>query len=596
MRLCFAVMLAAFAIPCSAQRQLLNPYRAHDAPAAREGNSELLHRLLRGGNLYLNLDDAISLAIDNDLDVEIARYGPVLAASALGRAEAGGPIRGVPSGSAQVSSVDSGLGANGSTAAAGLGNGGNNGGQAGSSGGATVQQIGQVTPNLDPNIQNATAFSHQTQPEANTIVSGTNSLIQAKHTYNTVFQQGLITGGTFQIIDYEQSLKENAPTDVINPAVGPYIDLYLRHSLLQGFGIALNDRFIRIAKMNLAGAREAFRSQLLDTVANVINDYWDLSVADDEVKARREALGIAEKFLRDTEEQVRIGSLARVEIPRAQAEVAARTLDLEIAQSAVKQRGNTLKAAISRNEDPALEAAGIVTLDRIVVPEADDLPPLRDLVATALAERPDVAIAKIRAETADIAALGTVNPLLPSLNVTVQAFNRGSAGTYQKSSGVPVNPFFSGAYGRALGQILRRDFPSESASITFFAPLGNRQAQADYGIDQLQLRQSAVSGRRDTNAIVVAISNQSVALRQARARYTAAAGTRALEQELLKAEQQKFSFGKSSSSNIIIAQRALVTAQTSELNALAAYARARVALDSVLGRTLETNHVNWSVR
>ncbi|HZL57688.1 MAG TPA: TolC family protein [Bryobacteraceae bacterium] len=576
--------------------KVIRSYEPADIPPVRLNNSARMGQLIRAGNLYLSLRDAIAIAVENNLDLEIDRYGPLLADWALKRAEAGGPIRGVPSGSAQVSAVDSGLGAAGSIQAAGLGGGNGGGGGGGNAGGATVQQIGQITPNLDPNLQNATSFSHQTQPQANTIVTQTSAYIQDKRTYNTVLQQGLITGGIFQLIDYEQHDKENVPSDLVNPAVGPYIDVYLRHSLLQGLGVRLNDRFIRIAKMNLTGARETFRLQVQDTVANVINIYWDLVSANDEVKARQRALDIARKFQEDARAQIEIGAMARVELPRAQAEFASRQQDLRIAQATARQQEIRLKDALSRREDSALETAAIIPVDRIAVPPADDLPALRTLVASAMTNRPDVAIAKIRDQAQEISALGTTNPLLPSLTVTAQAYNRGSAGTYQPSSqqygaGAP-NPQFLGGYGKALGQILRRDYPNESLNIQFSAPLENRLAQADYGIDRIQLRQAAVAGQRDNNAIVVAISNQLIQLRQARARYSAAVNTRDLQEQLLTAEQQKFSYGKSSTNNLIVAQRALVAAQTSEIVAAAAYAHARVALDQVSGETLNTNRVS----
>src|ERR1035438_9770928 len=145
---------------------------------------------MRAGKLYLSLQDAIGIAIENNLDLEIARYGPLLSDTALKRAEAGGPYRGVPSGTAQISSVDSGLGVAGSIQAAGLSGGGSNGG-GGNGGGASIQQIGQVTPNLDPVLTNSTAFSHITQPQVNTVLSQTTELVQAKHTYTTLVQQGL---------------------------------------------------------------------------------------------------------------------------------------------------------------------------------------------------------------------------------------------------------------------------------------------------------------------------------------------------------------------------------------------------------------------
>jgi outer membrane protein TolC len=171
--------------------------------------------------------------------------------------------------------------------------------------------------------------------------------------------------------------------------------------------------------------------------------------------------------------------------------------------------------------------------------------------------------------------------------------DRSAAGTPQASSGVTPNPFFVGGYGTALGQVFRRDFPSESVGTSISLPLRNRAAQADYTIDALSIRQSEVQGQRDNNQIVVDISNQVIGLRQARSRTVTAVETRRLQEQLLKAEQQKFSFGQTKTTGpLIAAQRALVVAQTAEINALTAYQHARVSLDQVLGQTLETNHVS----
>ncbi len=574
----------------NAQPPGLRTWQAPEVPPVRLANSARLASVLRAGKLYLTLQDAIGLAIENNLGLESARYGPLLSEWALKRSQAGGPIRGVPSASAQVSSVNSGVGVSGTIASAGLGGGGGNGG-GGGGGGVAVQQIGQVTPNLDPVLQNSTTFSHLTQPQANPVLSQTTALVQNQRTYNTVYQQGLLTGGYIQLRDYSQYLKENAPSDALNPAYGPHADLYLRHNLLQGFGIRLNSRSIRIAELNIAGSRETLRSQVIDLVSAVANLYWDLVTAHDVIQARRASVEIAQKFYEDTRQRIEIGALARVELPRAAAELATRRQDLLLAGSNVAQLENRLKEAIIRTEDPAVEMASIVLLDAVPTPAADTLPPVHDLVAAALKKRPDVAVAKIRDQAAELNALGTVNPLLPTLSVVAQTYNRGVAGTPQASGG-KTSPYFAGGVGAALGQVFRRDFPSESASVSFSAPLGNRQAQADYGIDQLRLRQAAIQGRRDTNQIAVDISNQVIALRQARARFTAAADTRALQEELLRAEQEKFAFGKSTITGLITTQRALVNAQTLEINARADYAHARVSLDQVLGDTLEANHVS----
>jgi outer membrane protein len=589
---CLPATLTAQDQPYTIERpQVMAPIRSYMAPTvppARLANSKRLDDLIRAGKLYLTVQDALALAIENNLNLEIARYGPLLAESALERAKAGGPIRGVPSASQQVSNVNAGVGVNGSTQSAGLG-GGNGGGGGGTGGNATIQQIGAITPNLDPVLQSTMTFSHLSQPQANTVLSQTNALIQSVHTYNTVVQQGLLTGGQFQFRDYEQYLQENSPTDLLNPAVGPHMDLLLRQNFLQSFGIKLNSRGIRIAEINTVASREAFRSQLLDLVVSVLNLYWNVVAADDQLKVRQHALEITEKFRDDTKYEISIGAIAGVDLARAEADLASRRQDVAIAQANLRQQSTLLKEALSHTEDPALEAADIVPLDRMEVPENEDLPPFRELVTTALSGRPDVAIARFREQTDEMNLAGTTSPLLPNLQLSLQTYNRGVAGSPQPSGGRP-NEYFVGGYGTALGQIFRRNFPNNIASLSFSASLGNRQAQGDYGIDQLQFRQSQVRDQKDHNQILVDISSQVNALRQARSRYSAAKETRILSEQLLAAERRK-SYGTVTFNYIMIDQRALIAAQLSELNALASYVRARVALDQVLGLTLEKNQI-----
>jgi outer membrane protein TolC len=565
----------------------IRSYAPPEAPVSRLSNSKRLHDLLRAGKLYLTVQDTLALAIENNLNLEVDRYGPLLAQSALERQKAGGPLRGVPSAAAQVASVDSGLGVNGSIQAAGLSNSGG-GSSGGSTGGATIQQVGVVTPNLDPVLQNSTTFEHLSQPQLFAVVSGTPSLIQTIRTYNTFVQEGFLTGGYVRFTDYEQFLNENAPTDALEPQRGPYMSVAIRHNLLQGFGVRLNDRFIRIAQVNVVASREDFRSQLLNLTAAVLDLYWDLVSANDELKIRQSALETAQRFLDDTRKEIAAGALPRVELPRAEAEAASRLHDVVVARYGASQREGMLKDAITRSMDPDIEAAEIVTLDRFEVPETEDLPPLRQLVSTAMEKRPDVAVAKFREQTQEMSLPGTTNPLLPNLTLQAQTYDRGASGAAQYQA----NPYFVGGYGTALKQILQRDFPNEAGSLGLSIPLRNRQAQGDYGIDQLQYRQSQVSTQRDTNQIVVDVSNQLSALRQSRAKYAAAKQTRILQEELLASERKKFSYGISTFNDIITDERVLVTAQISELNAATTYARARVSFDQVLGETLEKNNIS----
>lgn len=574
----------------------VRPYEASTIPPIRLKNTDRLRNLIRAGKLYLTVQDALALAIENNLDLEVDRYGPIDKEWYLERMRAGGPLKGVSSSNSVINEITSGLGVAGSELAAGLLSGGGGGGGSGSSSG-TFSQIGPIAPNLDPVLQSSVAFVHQSQPQPNQIVSQTTALVSTFHNYQNALQQGLITGGTVQLAFNEQYLKQNAPTDFLNPAVSPVAQITIRHGLLNGFGAGVNSRFIRMAEKGVGLARETFRSQLLNLVASVLNLYWDLVGDIEDLKARQQSLDLAQKFYQDTKREIELNATAKVEIYKAEAEMRTRQRELAISQAAVHEQENLLKSAISRNglEDPLVDAAEVIPLDHIEVPKEEELPPLRQLVATALAKRPDVAMSKIGDETSEISALGTASGILPNVGTRLAFSAQGLAGTpIPLPAGQTAGTYFNGGFGHAVVQVFRRNFPSESGTVYFVGTFRNQVAQGDYGIDQLLLKQGDLAKRERMNQIFVDVSNYVIALRQARARYAAAVDTRALQEELLQKEQRKFSLGASTRNDVIAVQRSLAAARVEEVVALTAYSHARVSLDQVLGETLEKNNVSVS--
>lgn len=568
------------------------PYSPPDLPPVILSNSNRINSLIRAGKLYLTLQDAIALAIENNLDLQVDRYGPLTAEWNLQRQQAGGPLRGVTSGGTAVNQVTGGQGVAGAQQSAGLSS--NNGNNNNSSTNGTISQVGPITPNLDPVFQNSSIWSHQTIPQSNTVLSQTTALIDIKHSFQSFVQQGLITGGYFQVAANESYLHENARTDVLNPSVAPVAQLSITQNFLNSFGRRVNSRFIHVAEKQVTAASITFRSQLQDLVANVVNTYWDLVSDNEDLKAKQRALDFAQHFYEDTKHEVDLGAVAGVDIYRAEAEVSTRKQDFQISQNTVQQQENALKSLLSRTglADPMLDAASVVCLDRIDVAESDELPPLRTLLATALAKRPDVQLDKVNDEEQAISALGTANGILPTLRGSASTTNRAVAGSVNPTSRFPANPAQVGGLGNALGQIFRHDYTSRTGTLLFQGSIGNHTAQADYGIDQLQLRQGDVSERAHRNQLVVDISNDMIAVRQTSLRYRNAVNTRKLNQELLDKEQQKFALGGSTIDNVINQQRTLVLSESTEVQALSGYVHARVALQEVTGETLEANHVS----
>jgi outer membrane protein len=568
------------------------PYLPPILHPARMTNTERIHSLMRGGKLYLTLQDAIALAIENDLNLEVGRNGPLNAEWALERAQSGAAPRGVSSSQGQIGGADAGLGALGNASAAGVSIGGASTSSGGGNGGVTTSQIGTTAQPLDPTLQNQSSFTHGSLPQATQALTGVPAFVYGQRIYSTNLQQGLETGGYVQFRSYEQHLNENSPGDNYNPGSGPYLQLYAQIPVFQGRGIAVNTRQVKVAVNNRIAARDTFRSQLETLVSSVVTQYWDLVSAGDTRKARQDAADISAKFYEDTKGQINLGTLAPVELPRAAAELEARKQDLSIAVSTLRQQEASFKDQLTRIPDPAIEAAEIITLDHIEVPADEPLPGLRDLYARAMTHRPDMALSKIKDQNGDIASIGTQDSLKPTGIFYGYYRDRGAAGTPVYVPGEPTSPFFSGGYGKAMGQVLRNDFPTEYGGFYFQAPIGNRQAQADYGVEQLQLKQGDVSSQRDRNAILVEISNEMLALRQARSRYVVASDSLKLQSELLQAEKNRFQYGTGTTSAVVIAQRAVVAAQTTLISSLSAYAHAKSSLDKALGETLDVNHVS----
>lgn len=576
-----------------------SPFRSYQAPEVapvRLSNSPRLADLVRAGTLYLTAEDAVALALENNIDIEIVRYNPVIMDWNLIRSQAGGLLPGVPSNASQAGSVASGQGVAGSQQAAGVSIPGSTSGRTQSTN-ATVSQVGAVTPTLDPTIQESSTATHTTTVEPNSQQSITPVLVSETRVHSASFQQGLLTGGTVTLGYSEHFLNENAPTDILNPSSAPSLTLTVQHNLLQGFGSAVNGRTITVSRMNRDSSLASFETTVARVLSQVLNVYYSLEASYEDLRAKQVAAETAATFLNDVRTQVRIGTSAPNETIAAESQAVTAAQAQADAQVTLTQQETQLKNLISRTgtEDPVLRGVRIQPVDTIVVPDREDLPPVEELVKQALANRTDLATERVNLAASAINNLGTKSAVLPTAVVLASTSQTGLAG-----EGKPVtldgftarpDPSLVGGIGTALGQVFRRAYPSESAGAGFFTPLRNRQAQADYTIDELTLRQTQLGNRKDINQVQVDVGNYLIALRQARARYEAAVHSRMLQEELYKSERRRFELGSSTAYNVTQQQRDLMTAQSSEVAARVAYITARLGLDQTTGEILSANHV-----
>jgi outer membrane protein TolC len=590
--------------PVNWYSRFTQPYTPPVVAPINLANTNRIDALLRAGRLYLSMRDAIALALENNLDIELQRYAPRLAEADLLRAQAGGQVRGVPSSVSQgPGSAGGGLSGTG-VAQAGSGvAGAGGGGTTTAAGGAQVLFSGTTVPQLDETLFVSYNYAHRTSPQANSFLTGIPALVFDNRGLNVVAQREFLTGTNVQLGYNQATQQSNNVRAEINPFTSGSMNLQVTQRLLRGFGIAVNNRLIRVARNQVKQADLTFRQQLIATVAAVVNLYSDLVSFNEEVKVRRQALALSEKLYNDNKKQVEIGTLAPIEIVRAEAEVAQRQQELTQAETQVLQQETILKNYISRTGvmSPALADARVVPTDSLRMPDTEQIQPIQDLVETAITTRPELEQTRLSVENAKISLEGSKSQLLPQLDLVAAATNNGLAGSINVLPNAPVqgiipvrqaNPNFLGGLGSVWTQVFSRNYPDYSIGFQLNIPLRNRQAQADIIRDQLTLRQQELRQRQEVNQIRVDVQNALIGLQQSRARYQAAQKSRVLQEQTLDAEQKKYALGASTIFFVIQAQRDLAQAQFTEVSALSAYNRSRVSLLRSTGNILDAYEVS----
>jgi outer membrane protein len=571
-------------------------------------NSPRLHTLIRSGNLYLSLSDALALAIENNLDIELQRFSLPAADTDLLRAQGGGILRGVPfilaETPAGVGGPLSPLVTNPATSSS------VNPGSAVATNAADLGLLGEAQTNLsvqgtlpqsngtpiaiaDPALVGQLNWAHQTTPQTNNVVTGTNSLISSTTTANVGIQQGFSTGTQVNLAFNNNHQSVNSLRNTYNPFTGSSLGLTVTQPLLRGFGPSLNRRFIRIAGNNRRITSLLFEQQLIATVYGVIRLYTDLVALNEDVKVKEESLASAQKLFADTQAQVQEGTLAQVETTRANASVFSSRQDLINSRGLLEEQEAVIKSVLSKrgNEDPEVQAARIIPTDPLTIPEKEEIRPIQDLLAQAVANRPDLRQAGLQIENSEIGLKGSRNAVLPEVDLVGVAQNNGLAGTANplaQSSDAPL----VGGYGSVLDQIFTRNFPTYGIGVQVTLPIRNRVAEADLARDEIQLRQSQIRGRQLQNQARLEVEDSVIAMRRARSSYEAAVQARVLQEESLAAERAKFEVGASTSFFVIQYESLLTQAKSTEVAAKSAYVKARTALERATGTILSDNQIS----
>ena len=584
----------------------LAPYRPRTTSGIDFRNTGRFASLVRAGNLYLSIDDAIAMALENNLDLEYQRFNPLIANSDVLRTEGGGLPRGVLY---NIRQLPAGVGGPGSPLLTTVGGTSPSSSiVSNSSDLAPIQtqdqslsiqdttplSSGSRIPQYDPAIAAGLNYAHQNTIETSGFITGANPYITNTVGGNLGYTQGFSTGTTVNANYNTSRFSANGTRSDYNPYLSGGLGLTVTQPLLQGFGIGNNRRFIRIAKNDQKISDEVFKQQMLETLASVVRLYWDLVSLVEDMHVKQQAVELAQKLYEDNKAQVEVGTLAPIEVKRAQAELARSRQDLTNTSGLVAQQELILKNVLTRRGslDPVVGSAHIIPSDHIQIPAEEPPRDTRELVALALKSRPDLAQAGLQVENSQISLQGSRNALLPELDLVGSVQSNGlSGGTNAFAPSPNPLPPFLGGYGNLLSQLFRGAYPSFTVGVQLTLPVRNRVAQADAVRDELQVRQMQVRRQQLENQVRLEVENALLILQRSRADYEAAVQTRELQEEALDSEQQRYQVGASTTYLVIQAQRDLAQARSTEVVSQGNYAKAIAAVDRATGQTLETYHI-----
>ena len=578
-------------------------YTATDYPASQLNNTPRLDGLLRDGKIYLSLSDAITLALENNYDIAIARINLDIADTDLLRAKAGSFLRGDPTGV-----VANTLGGSGTTVTGGGGPGGTSSGTGGAGSGANGLVLstngGGPTPEvLDPTLTGSMEYESLNQQQSNLLFSaGQASLFTDTSTYNYAYNQGFLTGTALSVGFNNSRVSTNNPFTDYSPDITTSFRATLTQHLLQGFGTGINGRFILQAKNNRRITDSAFRQQLLYTVNQVENIYWGLVSAYEDEQAKERALAQSTQLTADNRKQLEIGTLAPLDVVNSDASVASDKQALVASQTNLEYQQLIMKQAIARNlNDPQLSQAPVIPTDRVSLdrlPEEDMS--VEDLVREADTNNPSIEQAVLAMKNNEITIKAEKNGLLPV--VDAYAFYGGSGLAGGQNPGAICNfttftPCGAGtypnvSYGTAFGNLFNSTSPDKGVGVNISIPLRNRVAQADQARSQMELRQSEMRLQQLYTQIRIQVINGQYALTNDRAQVAAAQASRDYDAQSLEAESKKYRLGASTTANVLQQGRTLAIAENALISATAAYAKDRAALRQLLATTLSDYGIN----
>jgi outer membrane protein TolC len=588
---------AIFTLPRS--HNPLSAYSPSNTPEPQLTNSPDLNQLVRDGKLYLSLKDAIRLALQNNLDIAIARYNLPIADMDILRTKAGGVFRGVNAGVVQ-GTPGGGVGGFG-TGAPGAGAGGTTAGAGGAGAGASglVQStlgVGAAVPSYDPAIIGSIGAEHQTTQLANQRIYGVPLLQLNTGQANFGVTQAFATGSSISFEFNNNRQTTNSPFFNLSPALGAMYRFTFQQQLLSGFGFGPNLRYLRIANNNKKISNIAFKDQVMATVTQIENIYWDLVNAYEQSQVNEQSVAFATQSFGNAKKQLQLESIPAMDVMKAEAEVSKRDQDLTVARTSLQLQELLMKNAITKTlDDPVLEAINVVPTDTLQSAQIIPLEQSVDqLIQEALHERPELAESDVDLVNRQISRKAARNALLPSLSLITFYGGSGLAGSLNPVYNVPGVPNASNVptdFQGALANVFNNTAPDYYVGFNLNIPIRNRVAKSDQYRSELEYRQAELRREELRKQIRIEVRNAEYALEQTAARVDAARKARDLAQRTFEITQKEQTLGAGSTYQTMTAQRDLALAELDLVTAMTVYQKARIEVDRATGSTLEHNGI-----
>ena len=367
----------------------------------------------------------------------------------------------------------------------------------------------------------------------------------------------------------------------------------IQQELLAGFGFGPNLRYLRIAKNNKKISDIAFKDQIIATVTQIENIYWDLVSAYEQTRVNEQSSAFAQQTFDNAKKQFQLESIPEMDVMRAEAEVSRRDQDLIVARTSLELQETLMKNAVTKSlDDPVLEAMPVIPTDHMQGVPAEAVPSIQDLISSALQGRPELSESDIDLANRRISRQAARNALLPSLSLVGFWGSSGLAGPLNPVCGPACTSSVPTDFGGALQNAFNDSSPDYYLGVNMNIPIRNRVAKADQYRSELEYRQAELRMEQLKKQVRIEVRNAQYAVQQNRASVDSAKAALDLARQSLDAEQKKYQFGTSTTTLVLQYQSQLATAESTLVNATVAYEKSRIELDRATGNLLDHNGIS----